>query len=165
MTTYSFTIYVEPKAKKRPKVYRWSTVNPSREDEELAMRAFRSLDGIPDTPLGGQVRVQLKFYKNPPKNTPNWKLPWMDKGLIRPNKSPDLDNYVKLILDALNGGLWEDDRFIVEMHSSKYYTLDKARIEIVADQLSFPEKKADVESVYKNFRDESLGMFFETSVD
>ena len=138
---YKFTIPVEPKPKKRPKVYRWSTVNPSQKDEELVAQCFSQLEGIPNKPLSGQIRVQVKFFKNPPKNTPKWQLPLMDQGIIRPAKSPDLDNYVKLILDALNGILWVDDRYIVEMHSGKFYTLTQPHIELVIDQLPIPNRK------------------------
>ncbi len=139
--TYNFTINVEPKAKKRPKVYRWSTVNPSQKDEEVVARLFSTLKNRPEIPLTGQIRVQVKFYKNPPKNTPKWQLPLMEKGFIRPAKSPDLDNYVKLILDALNGLLWEDDRFIVEMHSGKFYTTETPRSELVVNVLPTPTRK------------------------
>lgn len=138
---YKFTIPVEPKAKKRPKVYRWSTVNPSKSDEKLVVRAFSQLDGKPPKPLNGQIRVQVKFFKSPPKNTPKWQLPLMEQGTIRPAKSPDLDNYVKLILDALNGVMWEDDRYIVEMHSGKFYTLVQPRIELIVNQLPTPTRK------------------------
>lgn len=157
--TYKFTILVEPKAKKRPKVYRWSTVNPSQKDEELAARKFSELDNIPLKPLNGQIRVQAKFYKNPPKNTPKWQLPLMEQGSIRPAKSPDLDNYVKLILDALNGILWEDDRFIVEMHSGKFYTTNDPRIELVVDELETPTRKTSQEFLDSS-QSENLNTFF-----
>ena len=130
MAEYFFTLNIDPRPKARPKVYRWATVNPSQKDEELAARHFDACEGKPDHPLNGQICVWFKFFVNPPKSTPQWKKPLMDQGLIRPNKSPDLDNYVKLILDALNGRLWEDDRYIVEMHSVKFYTTTTPRIEI-----------------------------------
>ena len=60
--TYIFTIKVEPKAKKRPKVYRWSTVNPSKKDEEVVARLFVGLENRPEKPLIGQIRVIIKFY-------------------------------------------------------------------------------------------------------
>lgn len=151
----------EPKAKKRPKVYRWSTVNPSKDDEEIVYRLFSQLEGIPTTPLNGQIRVQVKFYKPPTKNTPKWQLPLMEKGIIRPNKSPDLDNYVKLILDALNGILWEDDRFIVEMHSGKFYTLDQPRIELIVNELETPTRK-NSQQFLESTEVENLETFFTT---
>ncbi|MHA2250083.1 MAG: RusA family crossover junction endodeoxyribonuclease, partial [Candidatus Kariarchaeaceae archaeon] len=139
----SFIIPGEPRPKKRPKVYRWSTVNPSKKDEDRVAKLFRELPNCLDSPLAGQIRVEFKFFKNPPKGTPQWKLPLMERGYFRPNKSPDLDNYVKFILDALNGILWEDDRFIIEIHSSKYYTVGEPRTEIKIDQIPFPNNRKE----------------------
>ncbi|MHA2274820.1 MAG: RusA family crossover junction endodeoxyribonuclease [Candidatus Kariarchaeaceae archaeon] len=157
---YKFIIPVDPKAKKRPKVYRWSTVNPSQNDEEVIASLFNQLEGQPDKPLNGQIRVQAKFFKNPPKNTPKWQLPLMEQGVFRPAKSPDLDNYVKLILDALNGLLWEDDRYIVEMHSGKFYTTNQPRIELVVNQLPTPTRKnKDIISTNSNLYD-AIDTFF-----
>jgi Holliday junction resolvase RusA-like endonuclease len=34
----------------------------------------------------------------------------------------DLDNYVKLVLDALNRILYHDDKQIVSLHASKQYS-------------------------------------------
>ena len=162
--TYIFTIKVEPKAKKRPKVYRWSTVNPSKKDEEVVARLFVGLENRPEKPLNGQIRVIIKFYKLPPKNTPKWQLPLMEKAVIRPAKSPDLDNYVKLILDALNGLLWVDDRYIVEMHSGKFYTTTDPRTELIVNVLPTPTRKTS-----KDFLEadefEDLNTFFPSSVD
>ena len=32
----------------------------------------------------------------------------------------DLDNYLKLVLDALNGIAWKDDRSVVEVHARRF---------------------------------------------
>ncbi|KKN93644.1 hypothetical protein LCGC14_0194760 [marine sediment metagenome] len=114
-------------------------MNPSKKDEE-AIR--KQLTGVPeDFPLSGQLSIHLQFFKTPPKATPKWKLLFMDKGMIRPNKSPDLDNYIKLILDALNGIIWEDDRYIVSINASKFYTTDNPRTEVKVYILPLPTKK------------------------
>jgi len=162
MPLMKFVVEIPPRPKKRPRVYRWSTVNPSEEDEDLFARRFRELDNCPDTPFAGQIRVQFKFYRSPPKSTPQWKLPLMDSGHIRPNKSPDLDNYVKLALDSLNGVLWEDDRYIVEMHSAKYYTTGKPRIEIAMEQVDPPQYKDQAHLIVSDYDEvESLETFFD----
>ena len=67
----------------------------------------------------------------------------MEKAILRPNKSPDLDNYVKLILDSLNGILWEDDRYIIEINSAKYYTTDQEKIEIKMQQTNISKYRKD----------------------
>lgn len=151
--TYHFVINTPPRPKKRPKVYRWATVNPSQDDEAIVAELVRRDGNKPKTPLSGQLRVVLKFYVKPPKATAKWKIPYMDREYIRPNKSPDLDNFTKLTLDALNGILWEDDRYIVEIHASKFYTSENPRTEIILDQLPDFTSKKEVERAideYKN---------------
>ncbi len=155
--TYSITINIDPKPKKRPRVYRWSTINPSQEDEEELAANVINHSNCPEQPLTGQIRVMLKFYQRAPKNTPKWKIPLMDRGDIRPNINPDVDNYVKLVLDALNGIIWEDDRYIVEIHASKYYSINP-RIEIFVDQIPEIKHRKDLEKL-KDLED--LEKFFE----
>lgn len=155
----SISVDIEPQTKKRPKVYRWSTVNPSKQDEEELAKLVRKHPNCPKVPLSEQIRIKLKFYKKAPKNTPKWKYDLMEKGLIRPNINPDLDNYVKLVLDALNGILWEDDRMIVEFHSGKYYSIDRPRIEIMFDEVPQINLKKDAENI-KKYKSEDLDEFF-----
>ena len=83
----------------------------------------------------------------------------MEKGFIRPAKSPDLDNYVKLILDALNGLLWEDDRYIVEMPSGKFYTTENQRTELMVDVLPTPTRKT-VHNFLQSDKFEDINTFF-----
>ncbi len=147
--TYKFVINVTPRAKKRPKVYRWSTVNPSLEDEKILADSVKQLDTykLLKSPLDGIIRVKIKFFENPPKNTPKWKEKLMDMGYIRPVKKPDLDNYIKLLLDALNGIIWVDDRHIIEIHASKFYTLNTPRIELIVNQIPEIKHKKDAEDI------------------
>lgn len=46
---------------------------------------------------------------------------------------PDLDNYEKAVMDALNGQLWDDDSQVVELHARKLYAGgdEQARTEIM----------------------------------
>ena len=85
----------------------------------------------------------------------------MEQGHIRPAKSPDLDNYVKLILDALNGLLWVDDRYIVEMHSGKFYTTNIPRTELIVDVLSTPTR-ATIDSFLQSEKISDIRTFFTT---
>lgn len=47
----------------------------------------------------------------------------------------DIDNYLKLCLDALNGVMWEDDNDIVQLHVYKLYRKDKPNITITISEL------------------------------
>lgn len=46
-----------------------------------------------------------------------------------PTKKPDTDNYIKSVLDALTGVIWQDDNIIYHIDAYKYYS-DKPRIEL-----------------------------------
>ncbi len=57
------------------------------------------------------VRVDIRFVLPKPASVKR-DLPCV---------KPDLDNLVKLVLDALNGVAWTDDSQVVELHTSKVY--------------------------------------------
>lgn len=42
-------------------------------------------------------------------------------GDIRPTKKPDCDNIIKIVLDALNGVAYHDDKQVVCVSCNKYY--------------------------------------------
>ena len=46
------------------------------------------------------------------------------KGTIWPVSRPDVDNYAKNILDALNGVVWHDDSAVVALSCTKVYSDD-----------------------------------------
>lgn len=45
-------------------------------------------------------------------------------------RNHDIDNYNKILLDALSGIVWEDDGQIQSMYVTKYYDKENPRIEI-----------------------------------
>lgn len=42
-------------------------------------------------------------------------------GTLQPTAKPDIDNVAKIILDALNGVAWSDDKCVVDLHVAKYH--------------------------------------------
>ena len=109
MTEYAFTIEGEPVAKGRPRF----TVKPTKHGghyaqtytdpktaaaEALVLRTFQS--AYPGhEPLTGTINVNLYFYE----------------GERQVEKQQDADNLAKLVLDALNGVAWADDRQITRL--------------------------------------------------
>lgn len=61
--------------------------------------------------LDGEVSMVMKFY--------------------RARKSGDLDNKIKVTLDALQGVIYADDSQVVELHAYRYDDKDNPRVEIV----------------------------------
>ena len=60
-------------------------------------------------PLEGLLHVDLELYIKQPKKT-NLNVP-----------RADVDNFIKAVLDSLNGYLWEDDRQIKSIYASKQW--------------------------------------------
>ncbi len=55
--------------------------------------------------------------------------------VVRPIKRGDLDNSLKVLFDALNGILWEDDSQIVEIHASRYDNKDRPGVMLQAVEI------------------------------
>lgn len=82
-----------------------------------------------EKPLNGQIKMELKFYRPVQKGLSKKERHLRLIGTHRPTVRPDIDNYTKSALDALNGVLFEDDAQIVSLSLGKYYS-EKPRIEI-----------------------------------
>jgi len=131
--TIQFTVYGEPVAKGRP---RYSTRGgfPRSYTPAKTLRAeddFRAqaLSRRPSKPVTGQVDLEVSFYRSIPKSFSKRKRQDALDGRIAPTTRPDVDNYVKLICDAMNGIFWQDDAQIVCMRVHKKYS-DTPRTEV-----------------------------------
>lgn len=82
----------------------------------------------------GAIEVEISFYRPVQKSLSKKERARRLSGEHRPTVKPDLDNYIKSTLDALNGILWTDDARIVDLHAHKYYS-DDPRIEITVKEL------------------------------
>lgn len=125
-----FIIPGEPVAKGRPKLSRYGTYTPkkTKEYEEHIKQEWRK-NGYKE-PLKGAVAVSIRFCRGIQKS--GSKAVRMKKilGQIKPTVKPDLDNYIKAVLDGLNGLAWVDDSQIVEITASKEYS-EKPRTEVM----------------------------------
>lgn len=122
-----FTINGDPKAQKRHRYRRTSnriiTYDPSSKDKD-ALAKLMALS-MPSTPFKEPVCVMLKFYmKRPKKHFRTGKY----SNQLKPNQPtdhtnrPDIDNLIKLFLDAGNKVLWEDDSYVVGIYAKKMYS-------------------------------------------
>lgn len=110
-------------------------------------RARMTRRGIAYTPAAtrkyeahGRVAAQLVMDGQPPLSCPvkiialvELPIPgsWSGKrnaaaitGEIRPTSRPDIDNYIKSALDAINGIVIADDSLVVELDARKRYGVD-----------------------------------------
>jgi Holliday junction resolvase RusA-like endonuclease len=119
-----FVVKGEPVAKPRPRVVtqegRTHAYTPKHAKEWEETVQWFAAQHRPATPLDGPLAVALIFYLPRPKTV---KRP-------RPSVRPDIDNYAKAVMDALNGVMWKDDGQIVKLHCEKRYGEPRVEIEI-----------------------------------
>lgn len=125
MELRSVTIEGRPIPKGRPRVFRGHAVTPRKtqqaESQLLAMYKFQNYG---KAPLTGRVEVHCVFNMPIPKTWSKHKKELAAQGWINCTVRPDLDNLIKLVLDALNGAAYVDDAQIVRIHAFKQYSGD-----------------------------------------
>ena len=108
-----------PTPASRPRVTRWSTYygkkyTKFREDMLILTSKVKSV------PLEGNIYAELVFNVPIPKSWPKWKKA-TKTGAYCDNHA-DIDNYCKAILDSLNGVYYEDDKQIVMLKATMYWS-------------------------------------------
>ena len=122
-----FRFDIEPQQQERPRatgrgkfirVYDPpNTAKFKRELRRLATIAMRGKER-----LSGALQVEIVFARKVQKSLSKKERALRLTGKHRPTVKPDIDNYTKSTLDALNGVLWDDDAQIVRMILDKIYT-------------------------------------------
>ena len=87
----------------------------------------------PKAPLGEPLCVALEFRFSRPKShygTGKNAAILKDPTKIWHTTTPDADNLVKMVCDALNGVFWKDDSFIVQLYALKTYVPDSPGVHI-----------------------------------
>ncbi len=121
MDRLSFFVPDNPKPKGRARVAvrgdRAYAYTPSATlQSEWRIREHVSSQG--PAPLEGALKLALVVALPPPAMPKKW------QGVRQPTKRPDLDNFIKTVLDALNGLAYKDDSQIVSINATKVYAWD-----------------------------------------
>ena len=126
-----FIIPGAPRGKGRPRVVRLKngtstsyTPDKTVAYEELARQRFRQQWPSEELPFPDKtpVGVTITACFGIPKSASKKARAAMLGGQTYPTKKPDMDNVVKIVLDALNGFAWHDDAQVIDLHISKTYT-------------------------------------------
>ena len=134
----TFIIDGEPTAKGRPRfTKRGHTYTPKKtKDYEDSIKKQLIEQGAEPFEKEAPLKVEVTFYKGYLKSWTKKQVFQAEDGSLLPVKRPDLDNYVKAILDGANGLLWHDDSQIVDLLMYKRY--DKTpRVEIKVREIKF----------------------------
>lgn len=124
---FSDTIQLVPVAKGRPRFGKGFTYTPAktRKAEEALKTILRGLMRGRQ-PSREALALEVSFFLMRPKSVKR----------EHPSVRPDLDNYLKALMDAGNGIVWEDDCQIVEIRAAKKY--GTPRIQILVTLASSP---------------------------
>lgn len=118
----TFTVNGAPQGKARPRFRRVGafvqTYTPkATHDYERQIRDEFLKTGC--DPIEGPVHVMITAAFSPPKSLSKKKQEEMLKQL--PTKKPDVDNLAKVVLDALNGVAYTDDKQVTALSVFKIY--------------------------------------------
>jgi crossover junction endodeoxyribonuclease RusA len=118
--SFSLEFNERPKAKARPRATKTGHVYTPKTTSEAEARLAAAWQEAGGPLLEGPLEVHLAYSP--------------DSVIITVHPSPhssktltgDLDNYIKLTLDALNGVAWADDRQVVRLMAMKVDRLDNS---------------------------------------
>ena len=118
----SFTIPGDPVGKGRPRMTRgghvYTPAKTRNAEAHVKLLAGQAMAGA--APIAGPVRVEIKVSCRVPDSWNKAKRAQAKANVIRPGK-PDLDNVVKMILDALNGVVVVDDKQVCVIRAVKVF--------------------------------------------
>nr|DAS65944.1 MAG TPA: Endodeoxyribonuclease RusA [Caudoviricetes sp.] len=131
MNRIEFTINGECVPKARPRFSKFGHVytTPKTRAYENIVKSTAIDNRVPCVTTA--LRVELVIYKSIPKSFSKAKRKQANEGKIFPVVKPDIDNYVKSVLDGLNGVLFVDDKQIVDFRAVKRYS-DNPRVKVTA---------------------------------
>lgn len=127
-----FTVPGEPRGKGRPRFSRTGHTYTDSETvayERTIAAWYRRAHGAFRWPVEAFLEVEVVAYLPIPKSATKAQRAGMEAGTILPSRKPDVDNVVKVVLDALNGVAYKDDARVYRALVTKYYGTDP-RLEI-----------------------------------
>ncbi len=134
-----FKVPGPPMGKQRPIVTRKGAFTPKKTvNYENYVKELYIINKLPK--LEGYLSMSVMAYYPIPKSTSKKRREQMLKGIVLPDKKPDIDNVLKCICDALNKIAYDDDKQIISMFIAKYYSENPCTI-IRLDKISREEDK------------------------
>ena len=121
---YEFEVIGDIKGKARPRVntYTGTAYTPTgTKDYENLIKQYFKVKYPRYEALDGRVAIKIIAYFEVTKNTTKKDKKLIEEGLLSPTKKPDIDNIVKIILDALNKMAFKDDNQITKLEVEKLY--------------------------------------------
>lgn len=134
---YEFEVIGDIKGKERPRINTYTctayTPNNTKDYENLIKQYFK-IKYPRYVPLENRVSVKIMAYFKIPKSTTKKDKALIEERKLSPTKKPDIDNIVKIILDALNKMAFKDDNQITKLEIEKFYTEDEEKVIIKIEE-------------------------------
>lgn len=117
-STTQFFVPDDPVPKARPRSTKTGFIYTPTKTLQAEWRIRTHAAQFFPTPHGGPISLYVRVLIRPPQMPKKW------QGIRMATKRPDIDNYEKTVLDALNGVAYVDDAQVVECHTEKRYAWD-----------------------------------------
>ena len=133
---YEFEVPGTIKGKGRPRVnsYTGTVYTPTTtKDYEYLVEQYFLLKYPKFKQLEGRLSVSITAIFNIPKSTKKQDIIKMLENSISPTKKPDIDNIVKIILDAMNKFAFKDDTQITKLNVEKKYGAEE-KISVIIEE-------------------------------
>tara|TARA_R110000822_G_scaffold11505_9_gene42033 strand:- start:100 stop:549 length:450 start_codon:yes stop_codon:yes gene_type:complete len=124
-----FSLGGTPVGKGRPRFVRssghaYTPDNTRNYESNLRRQAIMAMELNYQKRLSGPVLLNVVAYCPIPKSWSNKKKVQASIGLLLPTTKPDVDNLLKIVGDALNGIIYDDDKQITMASIRKEYSDD-----------------------------------------
>lgn len=122
-----FEVPGEPRGKGRPRFTRDGhayTDNETRAYEDKIIAYYRKQLGAFRWPDSAVICLDVTAVYPIPKSATKAAVAGMQAGRILPSRKPDIDNVLKVVLDALNGVAYKDDSRVVCVSARKMYGVE-----------------------------------------
>lgn len=113
----TFFVPGKPQGKGRPRFGKYAVYTPkaTTDYEKLVATCYRG------DMLSGPLTCEITAVFEIPKSYTKAQKKDIESGVLQPTKKPDADNIAKIVMDALNGVAYEDDKQVVSLEIYKVY--------------------------------------------
>lgn len=136
----NFIVEGKPRGKARPRVFYDNRIRQMRAITPEKTKAYEKLIRWSYTAAGGQnwgdrtLEVSIGACFPIPQSFSKAKKKDAENAILRPSTKPDCDNIIKVVLDALNGVAYDDDKQVVCVSCNKFYG-ERGYIEINIEEV------------------------------
>lgn len=124
----TFEVPGEPRGKGRPRFNRQTgsvhTDSETRAYEQKIVAYYRKAYQGFRWPDSAFIQVIVTAHYPIPKSATKAAVAGMQAQRILPSRKPDIDNVLKVVLDALNGVAYKDDSRVVSVTARKVYSFE-----------------------------------------